>query len=283
MIDGKKVVCFTPWGRELTASILYKYLKRDHEAGIVDEWQLWENTDPDQQTDRDYAHKLHIENDWITYVAYPGKVEERVFPKQLNTGRFYQLCQEPDTIYVRFDDDIVWVEPNAIERLVRARIEYKHPFVVFPLIWNNATCSYYLQQGEQMPSWWGVVESSYCMDPMGWRNPQFAEGIHGHLLEMIKTDQVDKLFMHTSIQLPPGQQFSVSCFAQTGEEYAKWDGVDGEEEAWHTIVRPYEDGRANLILPNSLVSHFSFMHQRDYLLRYTDIYQQYKELADKIS
>lgn len=277
MIRDKRVVVFTPWGRELTASILYRYLLRDHLAGVVDEWHLWMNTDEDQILDVEYGHRLANENDWIkTFERPPGEV---LYPKQMNTGRFYVYTQDPDTIYVRMDDDIVWVEENAIARLVEHRIDNPFPFVVFPLIWNNAVCSYYLQQGEQMPSWWGVV-GNHCMDEVGWKNPHFAEGIHNHLLEMIETNRVDKLFMHTSIQLPIGQQFSVSCFAQFGHEYAAVGGhLGGEEEGWHTISQPYAQQRPNLIVPNSLVSHFSFYHQRQYLLDNTDILDRYRLLA----
>lgn len=275
MIDGKKVVVFTPWGRELTASILYRHLKRDHEAGIVDEWHLWLNTDVDQIRDVEYGLNLEEEHpDWITTFSRPkGRVLQ---PKQMNTGRFYQYYEgQTDFVMVRMDDDIVWIEPDAIERLVRYRLENTFPFVAFPVIWNNAVCSHYLQIGEQMPSWWGSV-SNHCMDPIGWANPEFAENIHNHLLKCIETDQVDKLFMHTSVMLPMGQQFSVSCFAAPVEHYA--EGVEGEEEAWHTIKRPYELKRPNVIVPNSLISHFSFYHQRNHLLK-TNILDRYRELA----
>jgi hypothetical protein len=120
------------------------------------------------------------------------------------------------------------------------------------------------------------------MDPMGWANANFAQSIHNHLLDCIAKDNVDALFMHTSIQLPIGHQFSVSCFAQSGEEYGIWGGVDSEEEAWHTIKKPWELKRANMIVPNALISHFSFYHQREYLLHSTDILQKYKALADRL-
>lgn len=277
MIQNKRVVVFTPFGRELTASILYKYLARDHRAGIVDEWHLWMNTDEDQRNDRKYGYKLAEQNDWIKVFERPeGEV---LHPKQMNTGRFYVYTQDPDTVYVRMDDDIVWIEKHAIERLVQQRLDNPMPFVVFPLIWNNAVCSYYLQQGEQMPSWWGKVEN-HCMDARGWADPHFAESIHNHLLGLIETNEVDRLFMHHSIVLPVGHQFSVSCFAQTGDEYAKVNGIlGGEEEGWHTISQPYKQQRPNLIVPNSLISHFSFYHQRGYLLSRTNILDRYKELA----
>jgi hypothetical protein len=280
LLHGKRVIAFTPWGRELTASILYKYLLRDHERGILDEWWLCENTDDDQFGDRHYAMQLAERHDWIKVVFQPAD-EPKLHPKQQNTKKFYRYMTDPDTIYLRFDDDIVYIEENAIERLVEARIFKKQPFVIFPVIWNNAICSYYLQQFQSMPHWWGVVKEPYCMEPTGWANADFAIGIHRHLLDMIKENQVERLFMHHDIQLPVGQQFSVSCFAQTGEEYAKVGKIYSEEESWHTMEMPYETGRANLILSNSLVSHFSFYHQRQALLN-TDILDRYRKLGDSL-
>lgn len=281
MIQNKKVVVFTPFGRELTASLLYEYLKRDHDKGVVDEWHLWMNTDPNQQTDRDYAYNLAKGSDWIKIFERPeGEV---LYPKQMNTGRFYTYTQDENTIYVRMDDDIVWIEENAILRLVEQRIVNKFPFIVFPLIWNNAVCSHYLQINEQMPSWWGRV-GNHCMDPLGWADAQFAENIHNLLLKVIEDDEVDNLFMHHSIQLPIAHQFSVSCFAQFGSEYKKMNGqVNGEEEGWHTITMPYELQRPNMIVPNSLISHFSFYTQRGYLLEKTNILDRYRELAKDVN
>lgn len=279
MINGKRVVVFTPWGRELTASILYKYIKRDHDAGIVDEWHLWLNTDTDQVRDVEYGLNLEEDHDWIKTFSRPSG--EVLYPKQMNTGRFYEYYKDvTDTVMIRMDDDIVWIEENAIKRLVEYRLDNTFPFVAFPLIWNNAVTSFYLQQGEQLPSWWGTVKN-HCMDPVGWADAQFAENIHNHLLTGIEEGWVDKLFMHTSVMLPVGQQFSVSCFAIPSEEYA--DGVTGEEEAWHTIKRPHELSRPNVLVPNSLISHFSFYPQRNYLLERTNILDRYKELADVYS
>lgn len=278
MIRDKKVVVFTPWGRELTGSILFEYLKRDHEAGVVDEWYLFINTDPGQETDDEYAYQLELDHDWIRTWERPLSFPV-LHPKQMNTGHFYIFTQDEDTVYVRMDDDIVYIEPNAIKRLVEHRMDNKFPFVVFPIIWNNAVCSHYLQQMNVMPDEWGTV-GNHCMDPIGWQDAEFAEHIHNYLLEKIEKGTVDELFLHHSIQLPMGQQFSVSSFAQFGSEYKKVNGIiGGEEEAWHTMVQPYEQGRANLIVPNSLISHFSFYHQRDYLLNRTNLLDRYRELA----
>lgn len=277
MIRGKRVVVFTPWGRELTASILFRYLERDWHAGVVDEWMICMNIDPDQHMDRDYAHRLAAEHEWINvYDRPPGEV---LWPKQMNTGKFYQYMQDDGTVYVRMDDDIVWIEDHAVERLVEQRLDNPMPFVVFPIIWNNAVCSHYLQQMSIIPEEWGTV-TNHCMDYYGWRDVNFAVNMHEYLLDAIEDDDVRKCFMHHSIQLPVGHQFSVSCFAQSGTEYSKVDGIlGGEEEGWHTIKKPYELQRPNLIVPNALVSHFSFYHQRDFLINYTNILDRYRRLS----
>jgi hypothetical protein len=280
LLHGKRVVAFTPWGRELTGSILFKYLQREHENGILDEWWLCENTDDTQFGDRRYAVDLSIKYDWVKLIFQPDN-EQKLKPKQLNTKKFYRYMTDPDTVFVRFDDDVVYLEENALERLVEARIFKKQPFVIFPVIWNNAVCSFYLQQFNSMPTTWGKVESPFCMDPVGWGSPEFAIGIHEHLLEMINSNSVEDVFMHHDIQLPVGQQFSVSSFAQTGDEYAKAGIIYSEEESWHTMEMPYATGRANLILSNSLVSHFSFYNQRSELIK-TNILDRYRELSDKL-
>ena len=101
MINNRRVTAFTPFGRELTVSILYHYMKRDHDRGILDEWQLWMNTDDStvvvmngefhnvvgQLDDVLYAYKLERENDWIKVIERPLSVP--LFRKQLNTGLFY--------------------------------------------------------------------------------------------------------------------------------------------------------------------------------------------------
>jgi len=59
MIDGRRVVAWTPYGRVRTYSILIKYLERDIRRGLIDEVWLYMNTDPQgQEADIAYAHEL---------------------------------------------------------------------------------------------------------------------------------------------------------------------------------------------------------------------------------
>src|SRR5690606_32691673 len=65
VIDGHPVIAWTPFGRERTVSILVEYMRRDHERGIVDEYWLYLNTDPDQVSDLRYAYQLARRYDWV--------------------------------------------------------------------------------------------------------------------------------------------------------------------------------------------------------------------------
>lgn len=289
MINGKKVVAFTPFGRERTVSILNRHLQRDHDAGIVDEWWLCMNTDPSQVADQAYGMRLaRRSGGWITTKPRPEGMP-RLSPKQRNTGYFYRYMTDPDTVYVRFDDDIIYVHPDAIRTLVESRIAM-HDSVLgaFPLIWNNAVCSWFAQQHGIIPRTLGEVERPYCMDPIGWASGPFAVAIHHLFLDLVEQgpEALKALYLYQDIPLAPRQQFSVSSFAVDGRDYAALEppGVLDypEEEHWLTVHRPGVIGKGNVICGSSLVSHFTFYPQKQYVLN-TDVLDRYRAIADAIS
>jgi hypothetical protein len=280
-----RVVAWTPFGREETVSILKEYMARDHAAGVVDRWDLYMNTDADQVTDRNYGYGLAEAHGWIRAVERPAG-EKVLHPKQLNTGRYYRYAVEENTVYVRFDDDIVYVHPDAITRMAQAKVS-SPSLVVFPIVWHNAVCSYYLQQLGKIPKEFGVVKAAYCMDPVGWSDGEFARKIHELLLGHIEAGTVEELFLHHDIQLPMALQFSVSCFAALSDAYRAMKPIGHldyyEEEAWHTIHRPPKIGHPNMITGNALVAHLSFLHHTNYIRRETDILTRYRALAEKLA
>jgi hypothetical protein len=289
VIEDHRVVAFTPYGREITVSILLEYMKRDHARGLLDEWQLWMNTDPDQVRDVQYAHELAEQYPWISLKTRPEGGEFHRH-KQMYTGRFYVYTTDPGAIYLRFDDDIVYVHENAIPALVTQKIRRPHVLGLFPIIWNNAICSWHLQHRDIIPDTFNgvrlVVQDQYCMDPIGWADADFAIGIHNLLLDKIRQDDVPSLFMYQDVPLRPQQQFSVSCFAVAGRDYAALTppGVldHYEEEHWLTVHRPQVVGKTNVILSDALVSHFSFYPQRNRLLQ-TDLLDRYRAVSQAVN
>ena len=288
MIDGKRVVAFTPYGREVTVSILAEYMRREHERGVLDEWWLCLNTDPDQVKDLIYGYRLASKHPWIKAVNRPDGLP-RLTPKQRNTGYFYRYMTDPDTVYVRFDDDIVYLHDDALTRLVRKRIQLSHSTLcTFAHIWNNAICSWYGQQHGVIPLEYGRVEQPFCMDPMGWANGQFAVKIHNLLLDHAETGTAHELYLYQDVPLAPQQQFSVSCFAAVGDVYAGLETpgvlVPDEEEHWHTVHGPRKLNLGNVIIGDALVSHLTFMNQRQAVLDpSTGILDRYRKLSVKLT
>lgn len=288
-VDGHRVVAWTPYGREKTVSILSRYMDRDHEAGIVDEWWLCSNVEPgpDGELDYEYAQLLADTSDYTVIKERPeGCAWQR--PIQRNTGYFYRYMTDPDTVYVRFDDDIVYVHPDAIQNLVESCIEYKgSQLACFGLIWNNAICSWYLQAAGVVPHEWGNTKP-FCMDPIGWADGDFAVKMHEMLLSHLETGgdpQAKDVYLYQDMPLVPGQQFSVSYFACGGWNYAALPtpGVltSDEEEHWHTVHQPRVGGLPNVIVGDSLVAHWSFKPQQR-VLNQTDLLDRYRALAHNL-
>ncbi len=291
-----RIVAYIPYGRKTTVEILIQYLQRDHEAGVIDEVMLCMNTEVHQVEDREYAYSLALEHDWINTYERPGSTgagemdvpeewkEGPLKPKQLNTGRFFWYMQEGDTTYIRFDDDVVWIAPDAISNMVQAKLKYPESTAIFPIIWNNAICTWWLQNQEHWLVPLAPRVSRKAVDPIGWGSPKFAADLHRALLDFLESGDDPTLLNVDSFVMDEPQQFSVSCFAISGQEYKDLEGVIDypEEEHWLTQHRPKETYRWNRLIGNAHVAHFSFFPQRDYLLRKTDILERYRTLAEAL-
>lgn len=295
------VVAWTPYGRKETVSILVEYIRREHERGLVDQWWLCMNTDPNQAEDVAYAHELAARYPaWIKLVDRPAGVPV-LHPKQRNTGYFYREMTDPHTVYVRLDDDIIYVHEDAISRLVTHRLEAESGVASFPVMWNNSIVSWFAQQagvipaagsttvGAGMPNLtyhWPKVGGPYCMDPVGWADGRFGVAIHRLLLEWLDADTPEMAFLYQDYQLPIGMQFSVSTFASLGSMYAKLATpgvlVPDEEESWHTVHEPRKLGQPNVIVGNALVSHYTFFPQGP-IIRATDILERYRAQAKRLT
>ncbi len=276
MLEGKRIVVCIPYGRRRTVSILMNYLRRDR--GIIDEVQFWMNTDPEQVEDVAWAREQErIYKDWVHCMVQPfGQV---LRPKQLNTGVFYAYATAPDTLYFRFDDDIVYVHPGYFREMVAYRLAHPDWFLVFGNIWNNAILSYIHQQAGRIGTEAGVVQSPYCMDPVGWASPDFGIYVHHVLLDAIEAGRVDEmLFDEYPLE---GKRFSISNFVWRGEDALAWGGptVERDEEIFLTEVWPTQQRLRNVICGRGLVAHYTFFTQRA-AIEGTDILERYKRISE---
>jgi hypothetical protein len=110
MIDNYKVVCNTAAGRRRYMQYLIPFMVA---SDVVDRYDVWINT-TDMQ-DVTFFKILAGKFPKINFVYQPdGSVCG--IP---SINAFYRQCTEEDVIYFRLDDDIIWMEPDTIAKMVR--------------------------------------------------------------------------------------------------------------------------------------------------------------------
>lgn len=282
MYRDKKIIIVTPAGRKRYLSILKRYVLS---CKFVDQWQIWQNTTINE--DIEYFHELAKENEKVVVETRDFQYHyynERHIINCENIFRFFDKCVEKDHVYLRFDDDIVWMHPKAIQNILDFRIDNPQYFLVYGNIINNAICDHLhqrvgvlnLQHYVEMPLGY------HYWDEQGWHNPYLAEKKHRCLFEKIKSTQTHKYYFNRWI-LNGYERVSINVICWLGEEFAKFEGKVGwSEEHWLAVEKPMSIGMPNCICGNSLFGHFSFFPQRPYLDT-TDILEKYAQLANQVN
>ncbi len=273
MFEGYRVVCVTPAGRRRYMELLVPYVLGSE---LVDRYDIWMNTG--HPADRKFLESL-AGLPRVRLVTHPAGAA----PAPQSIGGFHSEATDADTIYIRLDDDVVWLEPGFFETLLRFRVAHPQHFMVMPLIINNALCSF-LQQAL------GKIEVSRllgtsCFDQIGWRDASFALQLHRFLLDLIRRGETHKL--HAGAHVSALVRFSINSLCWFGHDMAPVAAtVTTEEELDLSVSIPVRLGRTNCFCTDTIAAHFAFYSQRAKLDR-AGILQQYAavlaarpELAD---
>ena len=272
-----KVVSVTPAGRERNLEILVPYLLKNRH--VINNHIFWINTNIEEDVD-------YIKNICRKYPDFFSFIESKV---KVNGNQsilhFYKYCQDVDTIYIKIDDDICFIENEAIENLVNFRIKNPEYFLVMGNIINNSICSFIHQKIGNIPNFYPPIQYS-SDDTMGWKNPIVAKILHNNFLNDIVKCQISKYFFKQWI-LNDFNRFSINFFCWFGKDFHDFEGKIGktdfefinDDEEWLTVFKTKKDNRPNVICGNSLVSHFAFFTQRDFLESQTNLLDSYKDIS----
>lgn len=266
MYKGYQIVCTTPAGRRRYMKLLAPYLLSSE---LVDRWDIWVNTV--DEGDINFFEELGKKFEKVNLVKNPeGQVNGNA-----SINWFYSTAIERNTIYVKFDDDIVWVEDGFFETLLDYRIENRSHLLVFPAIVNNAVCTHLFQQKKKLK--FSEYIFAICFDRLAWACPDFATELHKWFLKHVEGGSVDALkFEPVLIAL---NRISINCVSWIGEDFAEFGGIilDDDEE-YLTVIKPRELRKINSICGSTLVSHFAFYPQRKQLDR-GGILEAYESVA----
>lgn len=255
MFENQKIVCVTPAGRRRFMRLLVPQVLA---SPLVDRYDIWMNT-PDAG-DIAFLEGVARLDPRVRLVRHP----EGRPPAIEAIGQFHRTACDADTIYIRLDDDVVWLEPGFFETLLRFRIDHPDYFMVMPLIINNALCSFQLQiLGKIAPT--RYVRAA-CMDEFGWRDPYLALGLHQLLLDLIAKGETARL------HLPPREialnRFSINALCWFGRDLAPVVDLIGEQEEEDlSVVIPARLGKRSCFSGNTIAAHYAFIFQRDKLER----------------
>ena len=271
MINGKKIVVVTPAGRKRYMEILFQYLLKERD--IIDEYRIWVNTQ--EQEDINYFNSLKEQYpDFVT-------LDSRFYDAGNMDGiyQFFDKCIDSDTVYIRLDDDMVWVEDNFIRKMAEFRINNPTPFLIYGTILNNAIIDSVLQN---LGMYDGFPILNYdCLDSVGWNDPYVCEMKHRYLIDNFLSKSIKLPFLFRGWVCKYFERVSINCISWYGEEFAKFGGKVGiYEEEWLSTEYPKEINKPNLIFGGAYCVHYAFHRQRPYLDT-TDILEKYKQLIDK--
>lgn len=259
-----RVEIVTPAGRKRYLHLLYEHLKL--QKNDFDQWTIWINTK--YSGDYNYCKELEKENDWIK------TIESILPPSGCNSiYSFFKYTCDPNTIYIRIDDDIVWLENNFIKKIIQFRIDNPNYFLVYANIINNSIIDHLHQRIGGLNIRTNIGYDS--MDNVGWATPEICLLKHSNLIKSIFKNDLDKFKFNKWI-LNRYERVSINCISWFGSEFQKFNGhVDKDEEHWLSHVYPKQIEKPNIICGNALCSHFAFFTQRDFLDK-TEILKMYR-------
>lgn len=254
MYKNYKVVVNTAAGRRRYMQYLIPYIVS---CPIVDRYDIWVNTH--DGADIEFFRQIAARFPVVNLVWQP----DGIVNGNASINAFYKECVEPDTIYFKLDDDVVWMEPLLIEKMVAFRAENPQCFMVSPLVINNSLSTYLLQiSGKIRLDQYYNAASSH---PTLWKSGGFACELHHWFIEKyLKTDRWD--FLHVGKREMGMTRFSINAVLWFGEEMKKFDGiVPGDDEEFLSCIYPTSQGMSNAWNGDAIVAHFAFYTQRQAL------------------
>lgn len=283
------LITVTPAGRKPYLEILSHYLLQNR--ALIKEHHFWVNTT--NQADIAYIEQLAAQHpDFFKLRRRPVWDNDRQCD---SIWQYFQDYVADDTVYIRLDDDICFIAPDALPNLARFRTAHREPFIVYGNIVNNAICSFYQQARGFLPLSWGRAGFE-CMDPVAWEGKRFAQRLHEKFLDDLEANRVAD-WKFPPKQLDTYNRFSINVICWFGHDMRQVKELTTpnlyvdrlthplrgneiyDEESMLTEYLPAVFGRPNMVCGDAVFGHFAFYPQRRYLERVTTLLDEYRDLT----
>lgn len=268
-----KKIIVTPAGRKRYLEILIEYLKK--QKNDFDEYHLWVNTTNEE--DINYMLKLESEIEWVKTV----KINEPI-NGNLSICKFFKEYTDSDTAYLRLDDDIVYIENDAIKEIFNFRINNPEYFLVYGNIINNSVITHIHQRIGAIPTQPFGLNQYACWQEhgtpaMGWVDGNFASFVHENFITDLNNNDTNKYKFKKWI-LSEYQRVSINVISWLGSEFSNFNGeVGSDEEQWLSVDKPKMINKPNIIFGEKIFSHYAFFTQRE-IVDNNNFVNKYREI-----
>jgi hypothetical protein len=263
-----KIEIVTPAGRQRYLEILFLHL--ESQKADFDQWTLWLNTT--NQADIAFCKKLEKENSWIKTIDL-----DVPHSGSYSIASFFKYAKDSNTLYIRFDDDIVWMEESFIKKMCDFRIENPGYFLVYGNIINNAIIDHIHQRLGALDYSSSIVNYN-CFDGVGWANSDFAEIKHENFLQKLSSNNLGS-YKFKKWDLFFNERVSINCISWLGKDFENLGEVKDEEQ-FLSADYPKSKGLINTIYGEILCSHFAFYTQREKMDN-SSILNHYKSITEQ--
>lgn len=190
----------------------------------------------------------------------------------------YEATTDPETVYIKCDDDIVYFDDDAIENLLAARFAFSQaPFVSANVV-NNPLC--YAEQrargtAPDLPAGKGGVVNVH-------RHGYHGQAVHEAFLNRMQTEASTHWVRFPSKDIPI-QRWSINFIAYFGhlvsqQGFAVRPMANGKYDDEEYISRMIEDRHGtNVLCGDAVVSHYAFFRQLGHM-ETTNILKRYEHI-----
>jgi hypothetical protein len=190
---------------------------------------------------------------------YVGNENESIPYWQAYSYYTKRLPEVSDSLFLKCDDDIVYLDLEKLSAFIEFRRENPHYFVVSANVVNNGVCAYFQQAAGSIP--W---ELGHFERPPGgfggslWQGPARATQLHDHFL----TRPVKQLPLATPV-VDWTERQSINFIAWLGRDMIHMSLPKCDDEFALTVGLPTYLGRPTAIFSDFTVSHLSFGPQEN--------------------
>lgn len=261
-----KVVVTTPAGREVYMSIFKKYIYKKMKEGLVDGWQIWQNTV--KPNDIAYLASMEAENPKVKRYFIENLEDKYNGSDTFRTCEFFRNCHDNDTIYIRFDDDIVWAEDDAIRKMCIARIENPYSLCIYPTVINSTYITSLHQasgvlgkEAGEVHQWKEDDPNWAYLDEFNYTDSKLIDLIHDTFKKNYEAGTLNKYYLPSRV-LEKYERFSICSLAWWGKDKINPGSLEEAQMSWEL---PHDLNKPNYLLGDALMVHYAYHTQRDYL------------------